>query len=116
MSVVLTTDLERARGDLAEHGYCLLEDALDPDRVKALLDRLEELATAEIADGTDYVYENGSNQRVWALLNKGQLFIDLALEPVALTLMDHLLGYGFLLSNIDANIAGPGGQPMLMHA
>jgi ectoine hydroxylase-related dioxygenase (phytanoyl-CoA dioxygenase family) len=116
VSAVLTTDLDRARADLAEHGYCLVEGALEPDRCRALRDRLDELATEEIADGTDYVYEDGANQRVWTLLNKGQLFIDLALDPLVLTLMDHLLGFGFLLSNIDANIAGPGGQPMFMHA
>ena len=29
--------------------------------------------------------------------------------------MEHLLGFGFLLSNIDVNIAGPGGQPMFLH-
>jgi ectoine hydroxylase-related dioxygenase (phytanoyl-CoA dioxygenase family) len=112
----LTTDLDQAKADLADHGYCLLEGALDAERVVALRDRLTELAVQEIEDGTDYVYENGSNQRVWNLLNKGQLFVDLALDPTVLRLMEHLLDFGFLLSNIDANIAGPGGQPMFLHA
>src|SRR5437870_3452872 len=62
MTAALTTDLDRARADLAEHGYCLLEGALEPERCRALRDRLDELATQEIADGTDYVYENGANQ------------------------------------------------------
>ncbi|HZU73643.1 MAG TPA: phytanoyl-CoA dioxygenase family protein [Acidimicrobiales bacterium] len=116
MTVVSTTDLARARADLDEHGYCLVEAALSPDEVARMRQRIVELAAAEVADGTDYVYENGSNQRVWALLNKGEMFVDLALHPLALELMEHLLGYGFLLSNIDANIAGPGGQPMFLHA
>ena len=116
MTVAPTTDLREARGDLDRHGYCLVEGALSSDQVAALRQRLVELAAAEVAAGTDYVYENGANQRVWALLNKGAVFVDLALHPLALELMEHLLGHGFLLSNIDANIAGPGGQPMFLHA
>ena len=111
-----TQDLDRARADLAEHGYCLVQGALEPDAVATLRARIQELAAEEVAAGTDYVYENGSNQRVWTLLNKGQMFVDLALHPLARQMMDHLLGFGFLLSNIDANIAGPGGKPMFLHA
>jgi ectoine hydroxylase-related dioxygenase (phytanoyl-CoA dioxygenase family) len=111
-----TTDLTRARADLEEHGYCLVESLLDRGRVIALRERLEALAAAEIAAGTDYVYEGGANQRVWTLLNKGDCFVELALDPTGLELMEHLLGPDFLLSNIDANIAGPGGKPMFLHA
>src|SRR5204863_5768442 len=115
-SATLTTDLAQGKADLAEHGYCLLEGLLPPDRVAETRARLVQVAQQEIADGTDYVYENGSNQRVWALLNKGQCFIDIALDPTVGSLMEHLLGFDFLLSNIDANIAGPAGSPMFVHA
>jgi ectoine hydroxylase-related dioxygenase (phytanoyl-CoA dioxygenase family) len=115
-AAVLTTDLKQAEADLGEHGYCLVEAALTPDQVGELRNRLVELAEQEIRDGTDYVYENGCNQRIWTLLNKGDCFIDLALHPRVSELMVHLLGYGYLLSNIDANIAGPGGPPMFLHA
>ncbi len=111
-----TSDLGRAKADLAEMGYCLLENALSPEKVRAIRSRIVELAEAEEADGTDYIYEGGANQRVWTLLNKGDEFADLALDPAVTDLMNHLLGFGFLLSNIDANIAGPGGKPMFLHA
>jgi ectoine hydroxylase-related dioxygenase (phytanoyl-CoA dioxygenase family) len=113
---LLTADLDHAKADLAEHGYCLIEGALDADRVAALRGRVAELAAQEIVDGTDYVYESGCNQRVWNLLNKDDIFVELALDPTVLRLMEHMLDFGFLLSNIDANIAGPGGQPMFLHA
>jgi len=116
VTAVLTTDYDRAKADLDQHGYCLIEGALPPDRVAALRARLIELAEAEIADGTDYVYDGGANQRVWTLLNKGEMFEELAPDALILRLMGHLLGPDFLLSNIDANIAGPGGTPMFMHA
>jgi ectoine hydroxylase-related dioxygenase (phytanoyl-CoA dioxygenase family) len=111
-----TTDLTQAKRDLAEHGYCLLDGALTPERAAALRRRVMELAEQEVVDGTDYVYENGANQRVWSLLRKDEMFVELACDPTVMTLMDHLLGFSFLLSNIDVNIAGPGGQPMFLHA
>jgi ectoine hydroxylase-related dioxygenase (phytanoyl-CoA dioxygenase family) len=116
MTAVLTRDLQQAKADLADHGYCLIDRALPPERVAQVRARLVELAEQEIADGSHYVYEDGCNQRIWTLLNKGECFIDLAFDPTVTELMNHLLGYGFLLSNIDANIAGPGGKPMFLHA
>jgi len=89
MSATLTTDLAQGKADLAEHGYCLLEGLLPPDRVAETRARLVEVAQQEIADGTDYVYENGSNQRVWTLLNKGQCFIDIAVDATVCALMEH---------------------------
>jgi ectoine hydroxylase-related dioxygenase (phytanoyl-CoA dioxygenase family) len=112
----LTTELARAEADLDRFGYCLVDGVLDRSRLEAVRARLVEVAAQEVADGTDYVYEDGSNQRVWTLLNKGDLFIDLALERAVWKLIAHLLGPAFLLSNIDANVAGPGGQPMFLHA
>jgi len=116
VTATLTSDFQRARADLAEHGYCLVEGALDGPRLAAIKERLAEQAEAEIADGTDYVYDAGSNQRVWNLLNKGEVFEALAQDPLVCRFMAGLLDSEFLLSNIDANIAGPGGTPMFLHA
>lgn len=112
----VTTDVDEAAADLDREGYCLLAGALEAARVTRLRELLLAISEAEIAEGTDYVYENGSNQRIWTLLNKGDEFVDLALDPAVHRLMARLLGPSFLLSNLDANIAGPGGQPMFLHA
>jgi ectoine hydroxylase-related dioxygenase (phytanoyl-CoA dioxygenase family) len=116
MSAVLTTDYKKAKADINEHGYCLIEGALPPDALATARARIVEFADAEIADGTDYIYDNGANQRVWTLLNKGEIFEERAQDPLILRIMEHILGFDLLLSNIDANIAGPGGTPMFMHA
>jgi hypothetical protein len=84
-----TTDLDAAKADLDEHGYCLVEGLLPPDRRQVVMERLVAQAAAEIEDGTDYVYEGGSNQRVWTLLNKGHCFVELALDPTVLDFMEH---------------------------
>jgi ectoine hydroxylase-related dioxygenase (phytanoyl-CoA dioxygenase family) len=116
MTATLTADAAQARMDLAEHGYCVLEGALTAERTADLRDRLATLAADEVRRGVDYVYDGGANQRVWNLLNKGDEWVELVLDPLALDMAEHLLWPGFLLSNLDANIAGPGGSPMFLHA
>lgn len=109
-------DMKRYKAELKEQGYCLVRDALDPAALNELRSTLVRVAAEEIANGTDYVYENGSNQRVWVLLNKGRCFEALVQNEIALELVGHLLDPGFLLSNVNANIAGPGGKPMFLHS
>jgi len=108
--------MKRYRHDLEEQGYCLVQDALPMEKFDELRATLVRLAAEEIAAGTDYVYEKGSNQRVWVLLNKGRIFEELVQNEVVLELVGSLLGEGFLLSNTNANIAGPGGKPMFLHS
>ena len=110
------SDLARYKNDLESRGYCLVHDALAPARLREIRDTLVRVAAEEIANGIDYVYEDGSNQRVWVLLNKGRCFEELVQDETALELVGHLLGPGFLLSNVNANIAGPGGKPMFLHS
>jgi Phytanoyl-CoA dioxygenase (PhyH) len=125
-----TRDLDRGRVDLEAHGYCLIADALSAAETARVRARLVEVAAEERAAGVATVDSGGANQRVWQLLNRGPEFRDLAEHPVALEMMTGLLGQhvpshipgaaddrpNFLLSNIAANIAGPGGKPQFLHA
>lgn len=110
-----TDDLERAGEDLDRAGFCLVRDALSSDEVRTVRDRLVEQAAAEAREGVGFFDGGGANQRVWNLINKGEEFHDLAVHPVAMELMTRLLGKRFLLSSLTANIAGPGGEPMVLH-
>jgi ectoine hydroxylase-related dioxygenase (phytanoyl-CoA dioxygenase family) len=125
-----TTDLDRARGDLDAHGYCLVEAALAPDHIATVRAALARAAAEDVESGVATFDSGGSNQRVWQLLNRGPVFRDLAVHPIALDLIGGLLGGhvpqhiggatdelpNFLLSNLAANIAGPGGKPQFLHA
>ena len=91
--------MERYRREIDEHGYCLVQDALPLAGFDELRAALVRLAAEEITNGTDYVYEHGSNQRVWVLLNKGRIFEELVQNEVVLELIGYMLGPGFLLSN-----------------
>lgn len=109
--------LDEARRQLDELGYCVVPNVLSRGEVAALKARLVEQAAGERARGVAF-HDGGAsrpNQRVWMLLNKGRVFRDLMLHPIVEALMGHLLGPDFLLSSLTANIAHPGGEPMVLH-
>jgi ectoine hydroxylase-related dioxygenase (phytanoyl-CoA dioxygenase family) len=109
--------LDEAKQKLDSQGYCIIEDVLSRAEVAALKSRLEEQAEGEREHGVAF-HDGGlsrPNQRIWMLLNKGRVFRDLMLHPIIDALMGHLLGPDYLLSSLTANIASPGGEPMVLH-
>ena len=73
------------------------------------------MAEQERRDSTAYVYDKDS-QRIFSLHAKGGVFPDIIEHPIMLRLMESILGYNFLLPSSHANIAGPGGERMDLHA
>jgi len=55
------------------------------------------------------------NRRVPGLQNKGQVFLDLLEHPIFDEFALDFLGDWYLMSDYQANIAGPGGRPMPLH-
>lgn len=132
-----TTDLDKAKADMARFGYCVLAEALDAGTLRAARERLVAQAEAERRAGIafadqgpsqppkrDYGAQPGNafteeaggvNQRVWMLINKGRVFRDLALHPRTSPIVEAVLGPGYLLSTLSANIAKPGGTLMGLH-
>lgn len=112
----LTRDLEEAKAHLDTFGVARIAGALGPAQVAALKTRLTEQATAERAAGVAFLDGGGANQRVWNLPSKGEVFVDLLRTPIVRTLARHVLQGDYCLSSHTANIAGPGGEPMVLHS
>ena len=135
-----TTDLRQCVADLESSGYCYLADALSTVEVLQLQQRLSEQAQAEeqhgvaYKDGTpdqnwgDFRDEQGelrpaafgptaggANQRIWMLVNKGRLFVDLLQHSNVRNIVSSILGDEYILSSHIANIARPGGVAMRLH-
>ncbi len=135
-----TANIEQAKLDIEEFGYCLIANALEPDEVAAALKRLKEQAAAELELGAAFedggpkqqwgaftdkkgrlkqqaytATAGGVNQRVWMLVNKGRIFCKILSTPSVRAVVDHVLGDDYLLSSYSANIAKPGGAPMNLH-
>ncbi len=103
--------VEACRRVLDEVGYCVVPDALDCEALESVRRALDRAAAQDDSDGTALRYgPDGANQRLWALLNRGDEFIRLALHPLALALVRSGLGPDIQLTNISANITGPGGD------
>jgi ectoine hydroxylase-related dioxygenase (phytanoyl-CoA dioxygenase family) len=115
MVTELTDDLDQAASDIEERGYCLLKCPIPDKEFRRLRARLDEVMHAERADGTAFIYDN-DNQRVFSLLNKGTEFEAVVQNPAVLEIMERVLGYNFMLSSTHANVAGPGGASMYLHA
>ena len=135
-----TTDIEQAKREIDEFGYCLVANALTAATVEAALSRLIEQAAAELEQGMAFedggpkqqwgaftdgrgqlrqraytAAAGGVNQRVWMLVNKGPIFRDILFTPSVCAIVDHLLGDDYQLSSYSANIAKPGGVAMDLH-
>jgi len=112
-----TSDIAQAKLDLNEFGYCLIRDALSQSAVASLRKRLIEQSEAETALGIAFFDggPSGPNQRVRALINKGEEFEQLLASSIIPNMCVPCLGDHFILGSYTANIAGPGGLPQAMH-
>ncbi len=135
-----TSNIQQAKSDIDEFGFCLIDNALEPAVVDAALKRLIEQAAAEMDQGAAFedggpkqqwgafkdgkgrlrqqaytAAAGGVNQRVWMLVNKGQIFCQILFNESVRAVVDHVLGEDYLLSSYSANIAKPGGVAMNLH-
>lgn len=111
--VTVCTDVEAGKRQLDEFGYCIIERALDAEALARVRTRLFEQAETEQREGWGMCF--GKSQAVLNLLNKGEVFIELAeCEPV-MALIEHMLGPDPLLSSITCNIVGRGTPAQPLH-
>lgn len=115
-----TRDLTDAKRTLREFGVCLIPDALDTARLARARDAMYCAAEDDRTRGAEQkgfgLDQDDNNQRVWNLLNRAAVFVDLAQHPIALELVKDTIGWPALLSNISGNITGPGAARGVLHA
>ena len=110
-----TTDLEKAKHDLDESGYCIVENVAPVHLIQSAKIRLLEQAEAERWTNEAFL-QDGNTQWIANVLNKGDVFLDLlTCSLIPQVLCEHLLGPNFILSCANAPIAGPGTRRMRMH-
>ena len=100
-------------GTLDEHGYALVEGVLPPGEVE---DRLAALADLFAATPTGRnFFEGFRTRRVYALFAKTRAFDDLAVHPLLLGALDHVLGQHYQFSAPVALQIGPGEAAQVLH-
>lgn len=118
--VVCTENYDDALSALAEHGLVCVPNVLSADEAAFARRTLLEVAEQDEAGGVPTrgmpFDPDRTNIRVFGLVNKHTVFADLVQHDRALPFVRHLLGKSYLLSNFSANITGPGGGRMYLHA
>ena len=116
-----TRDLAQGLRNIAEFGLTIVPDVLTGDALKRTRDALYRAARSDRARGREQKFgldygDDDTNQRVWNVLSRDPAFEDLAFHSTALAYVKAVLGWPALLGNISANITGPGGGEMVLHA
>lgn len=116
-----TRDLAEGLRNIAEYGLTIVPDALTGDALVRAREALYRAADSDRARqreqkfSLDYAQDD-TNRRVWNVLSRDPVFEDMAFHPMALDYVKGVLGWPALLGNISANITGPGGGEMVLHA
>ncbi len=118
--MIPTATINAALAQLDEHGYAIVENALDPAAVGDVRERLFRAADRSEEVGvptTGYAFDpDRHNRRVFHLFNLDAVFVELIERPDALAFVQHVLGETYLISNFSANITRCGNAPMQLHA
>ena len=116
-----TRDMAQGLRNIADYGLTIVPDVLTGDRLARSREALYRAAESdrergrEQKFGLDYAHDE-TNQRVWNVLSRDPLFEDMAFHQIAVDYVKAVLGWPALLGNISANITGPGGGEMVLHA
>src|SRR5271168_4967054 len=112
--------LEGAKQRLLADGYCVVPNVLSATENAHVLERLWAAAEEYRRRGRNThlagLDPNAANIRVFELLDIDPIFRDLIRRPVALQLVEALIGSDFIISNFSANIARPGALSMSLHS
>ena len=101
--------------ELEERGFVILEKLLTPGETDALRERSMQVAANEGEAGDGFMYLDDRAQRVWNLVNKGEVFEAAIQRPEVIAFMEHLLGGDFTLSSFTVNIIYPGAEHSDFH-
>lgn len=109
-----TKDFAALVQDLAVHGYCMIAEALGPDEVGQLRERIDTQWEAEARAGVGRINQTGVHTTC-NLLNKGKIFQNVALNSPSEDVLGHLLGEDYLVSAMCALQTVPGTKAQGLH-
>jgi fumagillin biosynthesis dioxygenase len=114
-------DLDNAKRKLNEYGVAILPTVLSADELARVREAVWRGVEADRQAGVQLtgftqIDPDERNIRLFNLIAKDAVFRALVEHPIALTMVEHLLGPKVRLSNFTANITGPGSGSMGMHS
>ncbi|MFT7129158.1 MAG: ectoine hydroxylase-related dioxygenase (phytanoyl-CoA dioxygenase family) [Gammaproteobacteria bacterium] len=116
-----TKDLQQLRRDMLKWGYCKIENALSPEQVAVIHQRVLEQAEGERLAGV--AQKTPSGQNINCCVNKGQCFEGFIEQHPSVVqggalieqLVTEALGAGWICTSLIAAISLKGGVPQALH-
>ena len=111
-----TVDVAAHATAIAEHGWTIIRDAIDPALVDAIADALDRLeADLEIGPGSN-AFEGFATVRIYNLLAHDPVFRTVPVHPNVLPVVERVLDPGCLISSLSSIAIGPGERAQPIHA
>jgi ectoine hydroxylase-related dioxygenase (phytanoyl-CoA dioxygenase family) len=112
---VSETALDRQLGELRSQGYTILEDAIEPELVAALVAAIRRIERESGAAPRGNPAEGFATLRTYNLLAKDPVFQSMPVHPAVLPLVERVLDPGCLLSGMTAIDIGPRERAQPIH-
>ena len=107
--------LDRQLGEIREQGYTILEDAIEPELVAALVAAIRRIERETGAAPRGNPVEGYATLRTYNLLAKDAIFQAMPVHRAVLPLVERVLDPGCLLSGMTAIDIGPGEHAQPIH-
>ena len=113
--------IKKANNSLKDHGYAIIEDAIDPSICSEIMNEINFLSHKEITDGTAYKYGNQQLlQRIYHLIIKSQRCRDLFKNNLLRGVLDNFFERQtnhdlYYLSTFVSHILYPGAKSQKLH-
>jgi ectoine hydroxylase-related dioxygenase (phytanoyl-CoA dioxygenase family) len=101
---------------VAERGYTIVADAIEPDLVEALADDLARLERELGAEPAANSFEGDHTVRIYNLLARGPLYRSVPVHHAVLPIVEGVLDRGCLVSSLSSIAIDPGETAQPIHA
>ncbi|HVN28611.1 MAG TPA: phytanoyl-CoA dioxygenase family protein, partial [Candidatus Binataceae bacterium] len=112
----MRTDIDAIVARVEADGVCVVPDFIAHDLLEEIRSNVDSLNRTERESGNGFIESEGANQRVFNLVNKGEVFEEIVQHPEVMAVMNKLLGGDFILSGFSSNTTAPGGEEMALHS
>jgi ectoine hydroxylase-related dioxygenase (phytanoyl-CoA dioxygenase family) len=101
---------------IAEQGFAIVEDAVEPALVDSQVQRIDELHAELSVTPASNIFEGDKTLRVYNLLARGEVFAEVPVHAEVLPIVEGVLDSGCLVSSLSSITILPGEDAQPMHA
>lgn len=116
MATLTTDEVDAHVARIAEHGYTIVEGAIDPVLVDELAEELERLERDLGVVPARNEFEGSQTVRIYNLLVHGKVFEAVPVHPNVLPVVEGVLDGGCLISSLSSIAICAGETPQPIHA